>query len=121
MLLNSDPARRTAIGAVIAGTAAGLLFAAAPQAFADPPPNCTAADRAGVAGEVSTAMSNYLFAHPDVNNFLTGLQGQPRDGIESRVQGYMDANPQTKADIQGIRQPLTDLRNRCGIDTIPAP
>jgi hemophore-related protein len=27
---------------------------------------------------------------------------------------YLDANPQAKADLGGIRQPLTDLKNRCG-------
>jgi len=36
-------------------------------------------------------------------------------------QNYLDANPQTKADIQGIRQPLTDIRERCGLDTVPTP
>ncbi len=51
----------------------------------------------------------------------TGLAGQPRDEIRNLVQDYLDANPQTRAEIQGIRQPLADLRNRCGIDTVPAP
>jgi heme-binding protein len=114
-------ARRAVIGAITVGAAAGVLLAAAPSALADPPPNCTAADREGVAGGVSTAMSSYLLAHPDVNDYLTSLEGQPRDGIQTQVQGYLDAHPQTKADIQAIRQPLTDLRNRCGADTIPSP
>jgi len=26
----------------------------------------------------------------------------------------MAANPQTAADLTGIRQPLTDVKNRCG-------
>jgi hemophore-related protein len=32
------------------------------------------------------------------------------------VQQYLDANPQTKAEIRNIRQPLADLRNRCGVN-----
>ena len=37
-------------------------------------------------------------------------------------QNYLDANPQqTKADIQGIRQPLADIRERCGLDTTSRP
>ena len=120
MLLNARLARRMVVGALGAGAVAGALFAA-PSALADPPPNCTAADRAGVAAGVSAATSAYLFTHPDVNAFLTGLEGQPRDEIRNQVQDYLDANPQTKADIQGIRQPLADLRNRCGIDKIPTP
>lgn len=121
MLLNARLARHAVVGAIGAGAVAGAIFAAAPSALADTPPNCTAADRAGVAAGVSAATSVYLFTHPDVNNFVTGLAGQPRDEIRTLVQDYLDANPQTRAEIQGIRQPLADLRNRCGIDTVPAP
>ena len=42
-------------------------------------PNCTAADLASVASGVSAATSAYLFTHPDVNDFFTGLEGEPRD------------------------------------------
>jgi hemophore-related protein len=120
MLLNARLARRAVVGALGAGAVAGALFAT-PSALADPPPNCTSADRAGVAAGVSAATSAYLFTHPDVNDFVTSLKGQPVDQIQSDMQNYLDANPQTKADIQGIRQPLTDIRERCGIDTVPAP
>ena len=65
---------------------------------------------------VSAATSAYLFTHPDVNAFMTGLKGQPRDQIETQVQQYLDANPQTKADIRAIRQPTADLRARCEAD-----
>ena len=63
------------------GSVAGAMLAAFPAApaWADPP-NCTAADLAGVAAGVSAATSAYLFTHPDVNDFVTGLKGQPRDG-----------------------------------------
>ena len=56
----------------------------------------------------------YLFSHPDVNWFFTSLEGQPREDIRDDVRTYLDANPQTKADLTGIRQPLVDLKNRCG-------
>jgi hypothetical protein len=98
------------------GVCAGaLLIAAAPAALATPP-NCTAADLAGVAAGVSAATSAYLFTHPDVNDFLTGLEGTPRDSLRDQIAQYMDANPQTKADLAGIRQPLVDFRARCGAD-----
>jgi heme-binding protein len=48
-----------------------------------------------------------------VNDFFTGLKGQPKNQVRDNVRNYMDANPQTKADLQGIRQPLVDLKNRC--------
>jgi hemophore-related protein len=93
-----------------------MLFGAtslAPMAAAEPP-NCTAADLAGVASGVSASTSAYLFTHPDVNWFFTSLEGMPRDQVRGEVQKYLDANPQTKADLTGIRQPLLDLKNRCG-------
>lgn len=105
------------IGRVLVGVAVtGALLATAPVALADPP-NCTAADMAGVAAGVSAATSAYLFTHPDLNAFVTGLTGQPRDQIAAMVQDYLDARPQTKAEIQAIRQPLRDIRERCGVDS----
>jgi hemophore-related protein len=80
-----------------------------------PPPNCTAADLAGVAAGVAAATSAYLFAHPDVNDYFTGLKGTPRSEMRAQLQQYMDANPQTHADLMGIRQPMTDFRSRCQI------
>jgi hemophore-related protein len=78
------------------------------------PPNCTAADLAGVAAGVSAATSVYLFTNPDVNDFFTGLEGTPRDTLRSSVQAYLDANPSVRAELAGIRQPLVDLKARCG-------
>jgi heme-binding protein len=84
-----------------------------PPVPAAPPPGCTAADLAQASGTVGTAMAGYMFTHPDVNNFFTGLRGKPNEEIRGDVQNYMNANPQVQSDINGIRQPLTDLRNRC--------
>lgn len=107
-------ARRAVAGTIGAGAVAGtLLVGLAPSAIAAPP-NCTAADLAGVAAGVSAATSAYLFTHPDVNAFFTGLEGSPRDTLRTQVQQYLDANPQVKADLGGIRQPLADLKTRCG-------
>ena len=119
MLLNLRRAHRAVTGSVGAVLVVGAMLATTPTALADPP-NCTAADLAGVAAGVSAATSAYLFTHPDVNAFVTGLKGRPRDDIRAQVQQYLDANPQTKAEIRAIRQPLVDIRNRCGgIDADP--
>jgi hemophore-related protein len=108
---------RAVCAAIGTGAIAGaVLFSSAAVAVADPPPpqpNCTAADLAGTASGVSASMSAYLFTHPDVNAFFTGLKGQPRDQVKGDVQNYLDANPQVQADVQGMRQPLVDLRERC--------
>ncbi len=116
MMLTSRHARRVIGGTVGAGAvAASLLLGMAPTALASPP-NCTAADLAGTAAGVSAATSAYLFTHPDVNAFFTSLEGTPRDTLRGQVQQYLDANPQVQADLSGIRQPLADLRARCGGD-----
>jgi heme-binding protein len=124
MLLSARSARRAVAGAVGTGAIAGaMLFGALPMASAQPdaPPSCTAADLAGVASGVSAATSAYLFTHPDVNWFFTSLEGQPREEIRDDVQTYLNANPQVKTDLTGVRQPLVDLKNRCGTATPDVP
>lgn len=119
MLLNSRLTRRVIVGAIGAGAVAATLCAAAPSALADPAPNCTAGDLAQVAAGVSAGTSAYLFTHPWVNDFFTSLQGQPRDQIRAQVRDYLAANPQEQAELQAIRQPMVDLRSRCGSSNDP--
>ena len=63
---------------------------------------------------VSAASSAYLFTHPDVNDFFTSLHGLPREEIKTRVMDYMNAHPQERDELTAIRQPLVDIKNRCG-------
>jgi heme-binding protein len=117
MFLPTSIRRRVVVGAIGAGSVAGaLFFTTAGTAAADPPPrpaNCTAADIAGVAAGVAASLSTYLYTHPDVNGFYTGLQDQPKDQIRDNVQSYFNANPQEQTDLENIRQPLADIRQRC--------
>jgi hemophore-related protein len=109
--------RSALVGAVAVGAVAATLWcASAGTAAADAQPrpaNCTAADVAGVATGVGAALSSYLFTHPDLNAFYTGLQDAPKDQLRLDLQNYFDANPQEQADLENIRQPLTDIRQRC--------
>ena len=124
MLLSGRTMRRALVGVIGTGAMAGaMLFGGTSLAFAEPTPTppppaepvpgCTAADLAQASGTVGTAMADYMFSHPDVNNFFTSLRGQPNEEIRGDVQNYLNANPQVESEINGIRQPLTDLRNRC--------
>jgi len=122
-MLSRRAMRSALVGAI--GTSAmtgAMLFGGASLASAEPTPappppapapGCTAGDLAQASGTVGTAMAGYLFSHPDVNNFFTGLRGQPNEEIRGDVKNYMDANPQVESEINGIRQPLTDLSDRC--------
>ncbi|WNG93086.1 heme-binding protein [Mycobacterium sp. ITM-2016-00318] len=115
MLLSARTARRAVAGAVGTGALAGvMLFGALPSAIAEEPANCTAADLAFVAAGVSKATSDYLFSHPDVNFFFTSLEGRNRDEVRADVDTYMNNNPMVKGELTGIRQPLVDIKNRCG-------
>jgi hemophore-related protein len=101
---------RSLIGAgVIAGS---MLVGTAATAAADPP-NCTAADLAGVMSGVNAGMSSYLFTHPDVNNFFTSLKGKSREEMRTEITNYFNANPQVQNEIRAVRQAASDFRDRC--------
>src|SRR6476660_4063549 len=115
MMLSGFSTRRAVAGLIGSGAVAGaMLFGGAALAFAEPPPapppppapGCTAADLAEASGIFGTAMAQYMFSHPDVNNFFTSLRGLPNEELRGRVQAYMDANPQVETDITGMPQPL---------------
>jgi heme-binding protein len=119
MLPSARPTRWAVSGAIGVVALAGAMLFGAATATADPPPPCTAAELALVMSGVSFDTANYLTAHPDVNNYFTSLKGQPRDQVQDQVQTYLDANPQVRADLQAIRQPSVDFRNRCGVPQRP--
>ena len=120
MSVANHQARRAAAWWLAAPALAGAMFVAAPSASAIPP-NCTAGDLASVSAGVSTATAAYLFSHPDVNNYLTSLRDDSDEQAAVDLQQYLDANPQVKAELGAIRQPLEDLRMRCGTDSDPMP
>ncbi len=101
--------------AALLGGGAVLVAASSTAAAAPLPPNCTTADVTAVVAGVSSGMTGYLFTHPDVNAFFTGLQGQSKSAAAQQTREYLDANPQVRAEVTSIRQPAIDLRNRCGI------
>nr|WP_255605558.1 heme-binding protein [Mycolicibacterium xanthum] len=90
-----------------------MLFAGTAIAAADGPLDCTAADLARAASGVSNATADYLFTHPDVNGFFTGLKGLDEQAVRASTEDYLNANPQVRTDLQNIRQPLVDFRTRC--------
>jgi len=111
--------------AVCTGAGIGAaLFGASPLAHADQdpganPPNCSAADLEGVRAGVSASTSAYLFTHPDLNGFMTSLKAMPREQVAAKVKDYMAVHPQEQADMTSIRQPLVDIRDRCGAPPSP--
>ena len=114
MSLSAPAVCRAVAGAIATGAVSGaMLLGGAAIAAADPPPNCSAADLARIASGVSNATADYLFIRQDVNAFFTGLKGQERDVMKDNAQNYLDANPQVKGELEGIRLPLSDFKARC--------
>ena len=128
MLPSGRPGHRAVVRAVGAGALAGAMFlGGAAAASAQPPtppppapPNCSPADWAGVRAGVAAALSAYLFTHPPVNEFFATLKGQSREQIRPQVQAYLDANPQVRTELQGIKQPADDFLNRCNQQSNPS-
>ena len=98
---------------ISAGMIAGSMLVGSAATAAADPPNCTAGDLAGVMSGVNAATSGYLLTHPDVNAFFTGLKGKTRDEMKTEIAAYADANPQARDELQAIRQPAADFRDRC--------
>lgn len=100
-------------GAMAATAIMGALLAGSTATATADPPNCTAADLAGVMSGVSAGTSAYLFTHPDVNDFFTGLKGKSRDQMRSDIAAYLQANPQVRDELKAVRQAAADFRDRC--------
>ncbi len=107
-------ARRLIAAAAVLGAGASISGLTGTAAAA-PVPGCTAADITSVETGVAGSLTAYLFSHPDVNGFFTGIQGLPKQDAFNQTKNYFAANPTVKADIDGIRQPAIELRNRCNI------
>ena len=73
-----------------------------------------AADYANASGRVALATSGYLATHPDANLFFSSLRDERSPDDRAKVVAYFNAHPQVHDELTAIRQPLTDLENRCG-------
>jgi hemophore-related protein len=117
-MLTARATRRLVVPALAGAATCAALLGVSPIALADNvgqnPPGCTAADMEGVRAGVDASTSAYLFTHPDLNGFMNSLQHLSRAQVAEHVTGYMETHPQENAEMIGIRQPLTDIKNHCG-------
>ncbi len=95
-------------GAVVLGTAVPAAAQPAP-----PPPNCTSADLSAVLTGVMAATTAYLYTHPPVNAFFSTISDLEPDQRKAALTEFLEQNPQVKGELQAIRQPSVDFRNRC--------
>ena len=102
---------------VVGAVAASTLTAGNPADAA--PGNCTAAGLASTASGVLSQAGGFLNDHPETNDVLTNAASMPADQAKSSVQGYFIGHLDQLATLQGIAQPLTDLKSQCGIAVSP--
>ncbi|MUM15966.1 hemophore-related protein [Mycobacterium sp. CBMA271] len=98
------------------GVLAGALGMAAPVQAK--PGDCTVSEEARLDAVEATRRAEYLERHPEVNTGMSDALRAPGDGgaKHEAVQAYFDANPTARADLDSIRQPVQDFKNRCWPD-----
>jgi hemophore-related protein len=96
-----------------------------PLATADPEPappatdDCNASTLAKTVSSVTASLSDYFAAHPDANQALIDITRQPAFVAVGQVDGYFNDHPDQANDLRAIQQPLTDYKNRCGMEVSP--
>ena len=111
--------RSAVVGAIGLGAVAGALVATAPSALADPP-QLQCSRPGGRHCWSAAATSAYLFTHPDVNDFMTGLTGQP--GTRCRPTCRSTSTPTRRPRPRSKHPPATaDMRDRCGPPLLDRP
>jgi heme-binding protein len=112
--------RTVAFAAFGALTCAAL---SAPFASADPEPtpagDCNASSLAKTVSSVTASLSDYFAAHPDANQALIDITRQPAFVAVGQFDGYFNEHPQEADELRAIQQPLTDYKNRCGMEVSP--
>jgi heme-binding protein len=112
------------------GTFAAIGFASCaavmiPLASADPEPppapadDCNASSLAKTVSSVTASLSDYFAAHPDVNQALIDITRQPAFVAMGQFDGYFNDHPDEANDLRAIQQPLTDYKDRCGMEVSP--
>jgi hemophore-related protein len=104
----------------------GALACAAvgvPLASADPEPapvsDCNASTLAKTVSSVTASLSDYFAAHPDANQALIDITRQPAFVAMGQVDGYFNDHPDEANDLRAIQQPLTEYKDRCGMEVSP--
>lgn len=114
------PSSRRRIAGVLAAGAFGVALTGvvgAPAANAAP---CTASGLATTASGVLGSAGAWLEGHPGANDVLTAAATQPPEEARNNVRGYFTSHPGEFLELNGIVQPLKDLRSQCGITISPS-
>lgn len=92
--------------------AAGLAITQSPVAAAKDP--CSPSEMSRTLSGVTAKVADYMDAHPDTDEFLTGvLKNPPDDHTADKINNYFDTNPGVRNDLIMIAIPLGMLNEQC--------
>ncbi len=104
-----------AVPVLLGGAVTATLLAtpSAPSATAAKDP-CVASEIARTVGKVVTSTGDYLDAHPDTNQVMTGaLQQQPGPQTLANLKAHFEANPKVQDDLAKIIAPVQEVTDQC--------
>jgi hemophore-related protein len=104
------------LGAVAASTSTPITTPVVHAA----PSQCTASGLANIASGVLGKASGYLDGHPGANDVLTAAASQSPEEARSSVRAYFIGHPNEALELRNIAQPLSDLRDQCGVSLTPS-
>ena len=93
----------------------------APATAATPAPadDCSAATLATTISSVTSSLSEYFAAHPDVNQALIDATRQPAFIAVGQFDNYFAGHPEQADELRAIQAPLTAFKDRCGLQVSP--
>jgi heme-binding protein len=95
------------------------LASADPETEPAPADNCNASSLAQTVSSVTASLSSYFAAHPDANQALIEITRQPAFVAMGQMDGYFNEHPDQANDLRAIQQPLTEYKDRCGMQVSP--
>jgi len=95
------------------------LASADPETEPAPASDCNASSLAKTVSAVTASLSDYFAAHPDANQALIDITRQPAFVAMGQMDGYFNEHPDQADELRAIQQPLTDYKNRCGMEVSP--
>ncbi len=106
-----------AVGVCAVGAVTISAAQAAPTSHLDdrtkPATVCTVGQIAAARADSAPKVSAYLQAHPDVDQELTALRGEPKDHRKEDAKAYFGAHPDVAAALKDARSAEHALRQQC--------
>lgn len=86
-----------------------------------PAPECSASSIAGTVSTAAASEGAYLTANPQTNEALTQISAQPQPQAKQAYMAFFAENPQVEQQLKAIHEPVSALKENCGVTVSPTP